>query len=58
MEPLNLMVSLTHFGNTQPTIPPKQPKRRATKRGNEPQHAHETSTARRAIRWLRTAGAR
>jgi hypothetical protein len=26
MEPLNLLVSLSHFGDTKPVIPPKQPK--------------------------------
>ncbi len=26
MEPLNLLVSLSHFGKAKPVIPPKQPK--------------------------------
>lgn len=27
MEPLNLMVSLSHFGESKSTLPPKQPRR-------------------------------
>jgi hypothetical protein len=58
MEPLNLMVSLSHFGNEKSTLPPKQPKRRrATTEGNATE-SRNASTTRRAIRWLRTAGAR
>jgi len=58
MEPLNLMVSLSHFGKTEPTIPPKQPSRRAAKRRNNSQPANDTSTPRRAFRWLRPAASR
>ena len=50
MEPLNLMVSLSHFGNAKSPLPPKRKRRTGSKpRG---------MTTRRAIRWLRTATAR
>jgi hypothetical protein len=54
MEPLNLMVSLSHFGNT---IPPKQSKRRATAKP-EADEPHRADGARRAFRRLRAAVAR
>lgn len=54
MEPLNLMVSLSHFANPKRTIPPK-PKRRAKA---NPAARHRATTARRALHWLRTTTAR
>jgi hypothetical protein len=60
MEPLNLLVSLSHFANAKPTIPPKQRKRRATTKPNpaEPPHASHTTGPRRALDWFRTTTAR
>lgn len=57
MEPLNLMVSLSHFADPKPTIPPKQPRRRATTKpqASEP---HRGTSARRALQWLRAITAR
>jgi hypothetical protein len=54
MEPLNLMVSLSHFAETKPTLPPKQPKRRKTTTPEQ----REAAGARRAFRRFRTALAR
>ncbi|MEV0282970.1 MULTISPECIES: hypothetical protein [unclassified Kribbella] len=54
MEPLNLMVSLSHFGNAKSTLPPKQ-KRRTT---SKPRGTTTRRATRRAIRWFRTATAR
>ncbi len=58
MEPLNLMVSLSHFGNEKSTLPPKQPRRRRATTERNTAESRNASTTRRAIRWLRTAGAR
>lgn len=65
MEPLNLMVSLSHFADPKPTLPSKQPRRLRKSRGRTgsecaaagPAHAR-TSTTRRVLCWLRTATAR
>jgi hypothetical protein len=57
MEPLNLLVSLSHFAETKPTIPPKQPKRRKSTTPNATEQ-RDASGARRAFRRLRTAVAR
>jgi hypothetical protein len=54
MEPLNLLVSLSHFADPKPTIPPKQPKRR---KSTTPEQ-REATGARRAFRRIRTAVAR
>jgi hypothetical protein len=55
MEPLNLLVSLSHFAETKPAIPPKQPKRPKSTTAPE---QREATGARRAFRRLRTAVAR
>lgn len=57
MEPLNLLVSLSHFGDAKPVIPPKQPRRRKTASPTAPEQ-HEATGARRAFRRIRTAVAR
>jgi hypothetical protein len=57
MEPLNLLVSLSHFGDAKPTLPPKQPKRRKTATPNAPEQ-REATGARGAFRRIRTAVAR
>jgi hypothetical protein len=56
MEPLNLLVSLSHFANPKPGIPPKQPKRRKAT-PNAPEQ-REATGARRALHRIRTAVAR
>jgi len=58
MEPLNLMVSLSHFGNEKSTLPPKQPKRSRVATERHSTESRNASTTRRAFRWLRAAGAR
>jgi hypothetical protein len=57
MEPLNLMVSLSHFADRKPTLPPKQPKRRKAATNNAPEQ-REATGARRALHRIRTAVAR
>ena len=58
MEPLNLMVSLSHFGNEKSTLPPKHPKRRRPTTARNTTESRNAGTTRRAIRWFRTARAR
>ncbi|WP_433158949.1 hypothetical protein [Kribbella sp. CA-247076] len=54
MEPLNLMVSLSHFGDSKSTLPPKQP-RRGRKSRTAADCVPHVSVARR---WLRVVTAR
>jgi hypothetical protein len=56
MEPLNLMVSLSHFGNSAPTIPPKEPRRARKSRNVSGRHeAQSVNAVRRALHRLRAA---
>ena len=54
MEPLNLMVSLSQFGSSKSTLPPKEPRRgRKSRRA-----ADRMQPASVALRWLRAVTAR